>query len=257
MRHARERLRALERAAVGAWPALETADINGWLWRYASGGSLRANSVSTLEFTGGDIAAAIFVAERRYRAKGAPARFTVTEISEPADLDARLGALGYARGEDHVTMLKEVAATREGGAVTLSTVTLSIQPTPQWLSVYLSGLGPGRAAVAPAILARLPKRRMFFACRVAGEVVASGLSVADGELASVQCMATRSDWRRHGCAQAVLRAIEAWAAGQGARHLYLQAEWGNRPAIALYEAYRFRVAGAYHVRSKAEAPTPC
>lgn len=251
MQPARERLRALERAAVGAWPAPETADIDGWLWRYASGGSLRANSVSTLDFTGGDVAAAIVIAERRYRRKGAPVRFTITEVSEPADLDARLATLGYARGEDHVTMLKEVAATREEGAVTLSA-----QPTQEWLSVYLSGLGPGRAAVAPTMLARLPQRRMFFACRLAGEVVASGLSVADGELASVQCMATRSDARRRGCARAVLRAIEVWAVGQGARHLYLQAEWANRPAIALYEGFQFRVAGAYHVRSKAgEAPT--
>jgi len=244
MEGARQKLRALERAAVGAWPAPETADIDGWLWRYASGGSLRANSVSTLAFTGGDIAAAISLAERRYRAKGAPVRFTITDVSEPADLDARLAALGYARGEDHVTMLKEVAATREEGAVTLSP-----QPTPQWLSVYLSGLGPGRAEAAPRILARLPQRRMFFACRLAGETVASGLSVADGELASVQCMATRSDARRRGCGRRVLRAIEAWAAGQGARHLYLQAEGTNRAAIALYEGFQFRVAGAYHVRS--------
>ena len=255
MERARERLRALERAAVGAWPAPETADINGWLWRYASGGSLRANSVSTLEFAGGDIGAAILLADRRYRARGAPARFTVTEVSEPADLDARLAAFGYARGEDHVTMLKEVAATRDEGAVTLSA-----RPTPQWLSVYLSGLGPGRAAVAPRILARLPERRMFFTYHLAGEVVASGLSVADGEFASVQCMATRDDARRRGCARAVLRAIEAWAAGQGARHLYLQAEWANRAAIALYEGFRFRVAGRYHVRCKAgeaASEAPC
>jgi ribosomal protein S18 acetylase RimI-like enzyme len=114
--------------------------------------------------------------------------------------------------------------------------------------------------VAPTILARLPERRMFFACRLAGEVVASGLSIADGELASVQCMATRSDARRRGCARAVLRAIEAWAAGQGARHLYLQAEWANRAAIALYEGFQFRVAGRYHVRcnaGEARSEAPC
>src|SRR5262249_30865384 len=162
----RERLRALERAAVRAWPAPETADIDGWLWRYASGGSLRANSVATLDFTGGDVAAAISIAERRYRDRGAPVRFTITEVSEPAGLDARLARLGYARGEDHVTMLKEIAATREEGAVTRSA-----QPTQEWLSVYLSGLGPGRAEVAPAILSRLPARRMFFAFRRDEEVV--------------------------------------------------------------------------------------
>jgi hypothetical protein len=68
----RQLLAQIEAAAVRAWPALETADIDGWLWRYASGGSLRANSVSTLSFRGVDLDAAVRDAERRYhlRTKG-------------------------------------------------------------------------------------------------------------------------------------------------------------------------------------------
>lgn len=245
MATAPETLRSAERAAVASWPALETADIAGWLWRYASGGSLRANSVSTLSFTASDADAAIDIAEERYAARGAVARFTLTAVSEPADLDQRLAKRGYARGEDHVTMLKEVAPAGAAGEVALLG-----EMTEQWLDVYLAGLGPNRREVAPSILARLPQGRMFFACRRGGEVVASGLSVLDGALASVQCMATRTDARRHGCARAILGAIEAWAAARGARHLYLQAELANVPAIALYAASGFRVAGSYHVRYK-------
>jgi ribosomal protein S18 acetylase RimI-like enzyme len=243
---ARETLQRLERAAVGSWPAPETADIDGWHWRYASGGSLRANSVSTLAFTGSDLEQAIGAAERRYHARGALSRFTVTAVSEPADLDARLAARGYALGKDHVTMLKEVAALSSGAEDVVRTQNL----TPQWLAIYLAGLAPERALVAPRILARLPHRRMFFAFHRFGEVVGSGLSVVDGDLASVQCMATRSDARRRGCARAILSAIEAWASAQGATHLYLQAELANVSAIALYEGFGFRVAGAYHVRFK-------
>jgi N-acetylglutamate synthase len=246
MRPARETLRRLERAAVLSWPAPETIDIDGWLWRYASGGSLRANSVSALTFSGSDPERAIGAAERRYHARGAPSRFTVTAVSEPADLDARLAVRGYALGMDHVTMLKEVAATCKGAP----DVGLDANFTPQWLAVYLTGLTPERAPVAPRILARLPDRRMFFACRRSGEVVGSGLSVVDGEFASVQCMATRSDARRQGCARAILTAIEAWASAQGATHLYLQAELANVAAIALYAGFGFGVAGRYHVRSK-------
>ncbi len=106
-------------------------------------------------------------------------------------------------------------------------VELSADPTPEWLAVYLSGLTPNRREVAPAILAGLPARRCYFACRRAGAVVASGLSVGDGRLASVQCMATLASARRQGCARAVLSAIEAWAAAQGCTHLYLQAETAN------------------------------
>src|SRR5262245_59903467 len=162
-------LAEIEAAAVRSWPALETADLDGWLWRYASGGSQRANSMATLAFHGTDVDAAVRQAERRYRAKGAPCRFTITEVSEPADLDARLAAMGHARGHGHVTMAKEIAgSTRNPPDVALGT-----DPAPEWLAVYLSGLSPDRRDVAPTILAGLPDRRAYFSCRRGGAVVGS------------------------------------------------------------------------------------
>ena len=229
-----------------SWPALETADVDGWLWRYASGGSQRANSASTLAFHGTDFDFAVREAERRYRAKGTPCRFTVTEVSKPADLDARLAAMGYTRGAEHVTMAKEIA----GPVCMPADVALFADPTPEWLAVYLAGLTPDRRGVAPTILAGLPARRYYFSCHRSGAVVGSGLSIADGALASVQCMATLERARRQGCARAVLSAIEAWAAAQGCTHLYLQAEAANAAAIALYEGCGFHVAGRYHLRMK-------
>lgn len=245
MQTSRKTLIEIEQAAVRSWPALETAAIDGWLWRYASGGSQRANSVSTLAFAGADAEAAIRDAEQRYRARGAASRFTITEVSAPTDLDARLAAMGYARGHDHATMAKPVAGGPSPGDVALSS-----DPEPEWLAVYLAGLGSDRKEIAPTILAGLPQRRAFFACRRGGAVVGSGLSIADGALASVQCMATLASARRQGCAQAVLGAIEAWAADQGCAHLYLQVEVANVGAIALYEGFGFHVAGRYHLRTK-------
>lgn len=242
----RDTLLAIEQAAVRSWPALETAGIDGWLWRHASGGSLRANSVAALAFTGASVGAAIAEAERRYRARGAPCRFAIADVSEPGDLDRRLAALGYARSEDHVTMAKEVAAD----AAMPGDVEPSSEPTPEWLAVYLSGVSADRKAIAPAILAGLPAPRTFHACRRGGSVVASGLTIPDGELASVQCMATLPAARRQGCARVVLGAIEAQAAARGCRHLYLQTECANVAAVALYESFGFRIAGRYHIRTR-------
>jgi N-acetylglutamate synthase len=242
----RDTLLAIEQAAVRSWPALETAGIDGWLWRYASGGSLRANSVAALVFTGASVAAAIAEAERRYRSRGVPCRFTVADVSEPRDLDGRLAGLGYARSEDHVTMAKEVAAD----AAMPGEVQPASEPTPEWLAVYLSAVSADRKAIAPAILAGLPAPRTFHACRRGGSVVASGLTILDGELASVQCMATLAAARRQGCARVVLGAIEAQAAARGCRHLYLQTECANVAAVALYESFGFRIAGRYHIRTR-------
>ena len=158
----------------------------------------------------------------------------------------RLAELGYARSEDHVTMAKEVAAD----AAMPGDVEPSSEPTPEWLAVYLSGVSADRKAIAPAILAGLPAPRTFLACRRAGSVVGSGLTIPDGELASVQCMATLPAARRQGCARVVLGAIEAQAAARGCRHLYLQTECANIAAVALYESFGFRIAGRYHIRTR-------
>ena len=248
----RDTLIAIERAAVRSWPALETADIDGWLWRYASGGSLRANSVSALSFTGPSVEAAIGEAERRYRARGAPCRFTITEVDVPRDLDQLLERRGYERGDDHVTMVKEVSA-----APAMPTdIEISVDPSPEWMAVYLTGLSANRKAIAPTILTGLPAPRMFLSCRRGGEVVGSGLTVAEGKLASVQCMATLPTARREGCARAVLAAIEMQAVAHGCRLVYLQAEFANTPAIALYEAFGFHIAGRYHQRWTERSDVP-
>src|SRR5689334_1454754 len=101
----------IEQAAVRSWPALETADVDGWLWRCASGGSLRANSVAALAFTGSDPESAVTDVEQRYAARRAPSRFTVAEVSAPADLDALLARRGYERGADHFTLAKDIAGS--------------------------------------------------------------------------------------------------------------------------------------------------
>lgn len=242
----RQQLAEIEAAAVRSWPALETADLDGWLWRYASGGSQRANSVATLSFAGTSVERAICEAEVRYRAKGAVCRFTIAGVTAPGDLDQRLAALGYERGQDHLTMLREVRAT----ATIPASVELIQDATPEWIEVYLCGLNDDRKVVAPSILAGLPARRTFFAYRRQGRIVSSGLSIVDGQLASVQCMATLPEARRQGGALAILSAIEARALHDGCTHLYLQAEVANAAALALYAGFGFRVAGRYHLRTK-------
>src|SRR5579863_7492066 len=87
-----ETLRRLERLHVRAWPASETARIDGWLWRWSGGGSQRANSVSTIDFTGRDLAAALDRVEALYRTKGSPVRLHTFELTRPAELPRLLRA---------------------------------------------------------------------------------------------------------------------------------------------------------------------
>jgi GNAT superfamily N-acetyltransferase len=234
MRATAEDVRSIERLHVRAWPALEIADIDGWLWRRSGGGSNRANSVSTVRFHGCDPEAALDAVEARYRSRGAASRVFTYDLTEPADLPERLQARGYHNDETTLTMVKPIAR-REVPA----DVAVGERPHDDWREVYLGAITENRRAVNTRILASIPQPCAFFACRRHGRVISTGLCVADGGFAVVECMATRAEARRQGGAQAVLAAIEAWAASQGARTLALQAVAANAAAIALYSGVGF------------------
>lgn len=228
----------MERAHVLAWPALNTAVIDGWLWRSSGGGSQRANSVSTIDFHGADLEAAVIEAESRYRALGMPARFQTFDETSPPGLADLLRRRGYRQSDPTTTMFKRIERT---GAV--SDVEVSDHAWPAWRDVYLGEVTENRRATNGLILDRIPAPRAFFGCHRAGEIVATALCVVSFSCAVIECVTTRADARRQGAALSVLTALEQWAAQQAVDWIGLQVVTGNTPAVTLYERLGF-VAGA-------------
>ncbi len=245
----RERLLAIEGAAVRAWPAGETRDVDGWLWRYSGGGSQRANSVSALHYRGRDIERTIDEIERLYRKRGAPVRFQVGfPLSEPGDLDARLEARGYVIHDPVTTLVKPVAS-----AAMSEHVVLNARPSQGWLAVYLGNITLDRRPFAEAILARVPAPCTFAEARLNGETIATALGVLHEDAVIAECVGTSASARRQGAASAAMSALEAWGASQGAHTIGLQAVTTNLPAQGLYAALGYTAAGTYHYRYLGEA----
>jgi GNAT superfamily N-acetyltransferase len=243
---ARDGLLAIERAAVAAWPALETAEVQGWLWRYSGGGSQRANSVSALSFRGGDADGAIAEAEARYRARGAAPMFQVCHVNAPADLDERLERRGYRLQEPCTALAKSIAA--DHSARHDADIEIGEAPSEAWLSVYLAGITPSRRGLAPRILARVPAPRAFLLLRDQDGPAAIALGVVAAGVAIAECVMTRADRRRGGAASRVMRALETWGAREGATIAALQAVAANEPAQSLYAKLAYRHVGGYHYR---------
>ena len=227
-------LRRIERLHVRAWPAFETANIHGWLWRYSGGGSQRANSVSTVDFAGDDAAAVLDEVEARYRARHAIVRLHTYDLSAPDGIVDLLQARGYRGGETTLTMAKAVGAANPSDGVEVAAA-----PNTEWQEVYLGAITESRRSVNAKILGAVPQPCGYFSCRRAGQVISTGLCVADGDFAVVECMATRAEARRQGGAEAVLHGLEAWAAERGVKTLALQAVAVNAAAIALYTRFGF------------------
>jgi GNAT superfamily N-acetyltransferase len=222
-------LRRMERAHVKAWPALETARVDGWLWRLSGGGSQRANSVSTVEHEGADPMRSLEKVETLYRARSMPARLQSFSASLPGDLAKILAARGYAEGETTLTMVKPLQASASNPQPEISD-----KATPEWLEVYLGAITENRRAVNAEIIENIPGPRAFFAHRAEGRVISTALCVVHEDCAVIECVATRADARGQGGAMSVLGALESWAHRQGARLLGLQVSEGNSPALALY-----------------------
>ncbi len=254
MHTSNETLRRLERLHVRAWPATETARIDGWLWRWSGGGSQRANSVSTIDFTGNDIAVALDAVEARYRAKSSPSQLHTFDLSQPSGLPELLTGRGYAAGETTVTMLATAppaAPTSAAPTATAPTATaptsaplrldvaIADDPSAEWLDVYMTAITESRRAVNRQILRRVPDPRAFFSVHRGGRVISTALCVLDGGLAVAECVATREDARGQRGADAAMRALMAWAASLGAHTVGLQVVANNQPAIALYRRLGF------------------
>jgi GNAT superfamily N-acetyltransferase len=228
----------MERTHVMAWPALNTEIIDGWLWRSSGGGSNRANSVSTIDFHGTDPDTAITQVESRYHALNKPPRFQTFDETSPPGLTETLRNRGYTPCNPTTTMFKRI----ENPAPAPDVETRD-HPWPEWRSLYLGEIVENRRAINALILDRIPAPSAFFGCRRDGEIIATALCVVGFGCAVIECVATRADKLRQGAAQAVLAALESWAAQQDVNLIGLQVVNGNTPAIALYQRLGF-VAGA-------------
>jgi peroxiredoxin/GNAT superfamily N-acetyltransferase len=237
----RDDLRRVERAGFFSWPATETANVDGWVWRSSGGGYGRTNSTFTLDFDGGDVGAAIAKVEAYYQMRGRRARFRVSEVSEPVGLADALRARGYTIERPCLIMAKATQFRRPD----LTGVEWTPSPSPNWLRVYFGVIDEARRLAAPDILARIPAPLAYFSCRRRGITLSCGLATIEDGIATVECMATREETRRRGGARAILGGIETWAHEEGAHTLHLEVMASNVEAVALYRSFGFEQVGTY------------
>ncbi|WP_428489004.1 GNAT family N-acetyltransferase [Rhodopila sp.] len=259
MRISRQDQVRMERAHVRAWPALNTAVIDGWLWRASGGGSQRANSVSTIDFTATDTAAAIDAVEARYQEAAMPARFHTYDHTAPAGLANELRDRGYTEAEATLTMFKRLEPTTasprvecrdvecrdvecrdvECRDVECRDVECRDGTWDEWCDVYLGAISESRRTVNQEILRAIPRPCAFFGNRHNGRIVSTALCVIGFGCAVTECVATRAEARRSGGGRTVMAGVLSWAAHQDADMIGLQVAQANAPAVQLYQSLGF------------------
>jgi ribosomal protein S18 acetylase RimI-like enzyme len=236
---------ALERAAMRAWPALETVEDAGWIVRAARGYTRRANCATALGAPGGELAARIGWAEAQLAGRGLPAIFRVPSVGGPDGLDAALAAAGYRRADEAVVMTLELA----GPALAPAPGGIDAVALDAWLDLYdrFGGKAGAQREVHRALLEAIPGERLLAAVRADGTPVGCGLAVRDGALLGLFDLGVDPALRGRGHGARLLDGLLRWGTERGARGAYLQVLATN-PAIRLYERCGFREAYRYWYR---------
>ena len=222
--------------AAGGWRALETAPLGRWLLRASAGFTNRANSALATGDPGLPLAEAAARIEEWYAERSLPAR--VQLVGDNPELADLLGNRGWSGGGIDDVLTAEIAhVLRPLAAAGEPAARIAEAPDPGWLAAYRTATGP-LPAVATQVLANHPRVAFL---SIGSEYDAIARVAVDGRWAGLFAVEVRPQLRRRGLGLAVSAAALRWAAGEGARHAYLQVAAGNDAARSLYERLGFAV----------------
>ncbi|WP_435587891.1 GNAT family N-acetyltransferase [Micromonospora aurantiaca (nom. illeg.)] len=246
---------ALELAADEAWPAPVRGRLGDWRLRWADGWTGRANSALPVGDPDRPLPAALDAVQRWYAERGGPAL-----VNTPLPLAAPVGAELDARGwTSRPPVLVQTVPLRTltvpppavplpADAAAGMPVTLADAPADDWLAIAAGRKG-GLPDAARQVLTGTPRAR-FADLREDGRLLAVGRGTVTGggRWLGVSLLETVPQARRRGLAAAVVRALAAWGAAEGATHAFLQVEQSNTGAVALYRRLGFTTHHTYLTR---------
>jgi ribosomal protein S18 acetylase RimI-like enzyme len=233
--------------SLTAWPALTSRAYDGWLLRFASGRSRRANSVNPVRRGALPLIEKIPVCEQAFRAEGLPPVFRIPSITPEHGLDDALAARGYRKGGKTSIRLCDLAGLAESGGATLTDM-----PTGAWLDTFarFDGMSAAECAAHRAIVAATPYDMAFGAVHDEGAITAVGAAVLQDRFVYLNSIATDVSRRRRGLGRNVVVSLLAWAKQRGAAFAYLPVDKSNVAGLALYNSLGFRTElYRYHYRA--------
>lgn len=245
-------IRSLEELSLNALPALQTSFYDGWVLRFASGYSRRANSVQALYDSRLDPEEKIDYCQAAYGERGLRTIFKLTDAAEPAELDAALERRGYT-AEGHTSVQTRALA---GETFEIERAKIEVEPRPGegWLMDYdrLSSVDSRHMPTIRVMLSNLEPTAGFFRLILQGETAAMGLGVVERGYVGLYDIITDARHRSQGLGTQMIRHILRWGQMNGARSAYLQVMLNNPPALRLYDKLGFREAYQYWYRQGGE-----
>ncbi len=208
-------IRLLEEISLNAWPALHTIFLDGWVLRFASGYTRRANSANPLYPSSQALPGKTETCERLYSVQGLKCIFKLTHASELPGLDAYLAEAGYRmEARTSVQLLNlDLCSFHADPEVELHSEFLA-----DWHEAYcrLNGVVPLHHLTVRRLLELqiLPKRLAMM--RHEGKVVACGLAVKQSPYIGIFDVVVDMEMRRQGYGRKLVESLLSWGKKEGA-----------------------------------------
>lgn len=231
---------SLEELSLNAWPALQTFLYDGWVLRFASGYTKRANSInplyaSRLTF---DIDQKIDFCESVFHSQKLPVVFKITPTVFPSKLDEILEARGYRK--DSLTSV-QILEMSPANIQFSSAVEIREDLSDEWLDGYcrMSAVSAASRETQQRMLNNIVPRHCFAAFKIDDKLVSCGLGVLQSGYIGLFDIVADEAFRGRGFGQQVVAGILAWGQQYGAENAYLQVMLNNIPALRLYSKFGF------------------
>lgn len=225
-----------ESLTTGAWPALASEYLDGWVLRFAAGYTKRANSVTPLWQGALPMLQKLEYCEQRYQQQGLPAVFKLSPASQA--LDEVLAARGY----DVVDLCSVQTRPLQTGDFAFDAAVQSSDTVSEaWFAQFaaLNNVSAAHQDSARQMLASYACPTQFATLYHEGQAVACALAVLQFNTVLLYDVVTLAYQRRQGYARRLVGHLLAWAQAQGAKQALLQVIVANTPAIKLYAQLGF------------------
>src|SRR5215212_9920947 len=238
-------IRALERRALRAWPALETTTVAGWVQRFSGGYTKRANSINALESESRFTLELKDRLEAAYRERDLPPIWRLTPLA-PAGTDSLLAQAGYRRIDESLVQ----RASLDSRFAPDTEIEIAAVPSAEWLAGFatLSPVAPRHRETMARMLRSIASPVGFARVEDNGQPIAFALGVVDGDHVGLFDVLVAPQARRRGLARRLTQSVGAWGRSHGARFAYLQVVATNTAALSLYAETGFETVYSYAYR---------
>jgi len=243
-----------EQAGLNASAPPQQSQVDGWLLRLSPGKAKRSRCVNALAEGHLPLPELLARCQQAFTAAGLPLLLRITPFSQPADLEARLAALGWPKVDEAMVMVR--ATLDDLPEPSPRPDDAPLQPVDA--QRYAQGVGELRGSSPTEIAAHAERleaatvRYQGFWLRASSPehpaLRSCGQIALEGDLVGLYDIATPAALQGQGHASQLCLALLHEARRQGARQAYLQVDPNNAPALAIYQRLGFVEAYRYHFR---------